>query len=117
MPLFLGLHPRHIEIPRLGVKSELQLMATAIATAISDPIRVFNLHHSSWQCWILNPLSKARDQTRNLKFPSQIHFHCAMTGTPVHFLYLFFLFFVILPFLGPLPRHMEVPRLGVQLEL
>ena len=31
-------------------------------------------------------------------------------------LYLFIYLF-ILPFLGPLPRHMEVPRLGVQLEL
>ena len=29
----------------------------------------------------------------------------------------FFFFFVFLPFLGPLPRHMEVPRLGVELEL
>ena len=25
--------------------------------------------------------------------------------------------YVFLPFLGPLPRHMEVPRLGVQSEL
>ena len=30
----------------------------------------------------------------------------------------FFVFvFIFLPFLGPLPRHMEVPRLGVELEL
>ena len=31
------------------------------------------------------------------------------------FIYLFcvFFFFVFLPFLGPFPRHMEVPRLGV----
>ena len=29
----------------------------------------------------------------------------------------FVLFFVFLLFLGPLPRHMEVPRLGVQSEL
>ena len=28
-----------------------------------------------------------------------------------------FLFFVFLPFLGPLPQHMEVPRLGVESEL
>ena len=28
-----------------------------------------------------------------------------------------FLFFVFLPFLGPLLRHMEVPRLGVESEL
>ena len=26
-------------------------------------------------------------------------------------------FFVFLPFLGPLPRHVEVPRLGVELDL
>ena len=31
--------------------------------------------------------------------------------------YSFFCFFGFLPFLGPLPWHMEVPRLGVQLEL
>ena len=28
-----------------------------------------------------------------------------------------FFFFVFLPFLGPLPRHVEVPRLGVESEL
>ena len=28
-----------------------------------------------------------------------------------------FFFLVFLPFLGPLSQHMEVPRLGVQLEL
>ena len=33
------------------------------------------------------------------------------------FLLFFFFFFVFLPFLGPLLRHMEVPRLGVQSEL
>jgi len=32
------------------------------------------------------------------------------------FIYYFF-FFVFLPFLGPLPRHMEIPRLGVESEL
>ena len=34
---FLGLHPRHMEVPRLGVKSELQLPACTIATAMPDP--------------------------------------------------------------------------------
>ena len=38
-----------------------------------------------------------------------------MMGTP-EILFFFFLF-VFLPFLGPLPQHMEVPRLGVELEL
>ena len=35
-----------------------------------------------WQCRILNPLSEARDQTRNLMVPSRICFHRATTGTP-----------------------------------
>ena len=29
----------------------------------------------------------------------------------------FFFFFVFLPFLGLLPQHMEVPRLGIEWEL
>ena len=52
-----------MEIPGLGVESELQLLAYATATATPDLSPVFNLHHSSLQHWILNPLSKARDQT------------------------------------------------------
>ena len=76
----LGPHPWHMDIPRLGVQSELWLPATATAT--SDPSRICDLHHSSWQRRILNPLSEARDGTRNLTVPSRIHFHCAKTGTP-----------------------------------
>ena len=33
------------------------------ATATPDPSHVCNLHHSSWQQWILTSLSEARDQT------------------------------------------------------
>ena len=49
---FLGMHWRHMEVPRPGVKWELQLpaYATAIATATWDPSRVCDPHHSSWQC-------------------------------------------------------------------
>ena len=36
----------------------------------------------SWRCQILNPLSKAKDQTWNLMVPSRIHFRCATMGTP-----------------------------------
>ena len=43
---------------------------------------VASLHHSSEQRWILNPLSEARDQSRNLMVPSQISFCCATKGTP-----------------------------------
>ena len=59
---FLGPHPRHMEVPRLGgVKLELQLLS-----------RVLDLHHNSRQYSILNPLREARDQTRNLVVPSWI---------------------------------------------
>ena len=80
---FLGPHPRQMEIPRLRVYLELWLLAYATATAKWDPSRICNLHHRSWQCLILNPLRKARDQTRNLIIPSWICFCCAMTGTPI----------------------------------
>ena len=45
--VFLGLQPQHMEVPRLGVKSELQLLACATAIAIPDPSRVCDLRHSS----------------------------------------------------------------------
>ena len=67
-----------MEIPRLGVELELLLLTYTRATAKPDP----GLHHSSWQHRILNPLSDARDRTRNLMVPCQIHFHCAKMGTP-----------------------------------
>ena len=51
---FLGPHSWHMEIPSLGVKSELQLPAYATATSTPDLSRICDLHHSSWQCWILN---------------------------------------------------------------
>ena len=63
---FLGPHLQHMEIPRLGVEWEMQLLVYTTATATQDPSRVCDLHHSSWQRQILNPLSWARDQTRNL---------------------------------------------------
>ena len=52
-----------------------------MATAMPDLSCACNLHHSSQQHWILNPLSKARDWTRNLMVLSWICFCCAMTGT------------------------------------
>ena len=58
--------PPQLEVPRLGVKSELQLLAYAPATAISDPPDlsfIFELHCNSWRHQILNPLSGARNQT------------------------------------------------------
>ena len=69
---FLGLHPQHMEIPRLGVESELQLPAYTTATATQDLSRVCDLHHSSGQRQILNPLNKARDGIHVLVDISQV---------------------------------------------
>ena len=55
-----------MEHPWLGLELELQLWAYTTATATLDPNHVCNLHHSSGQCWNLNALSKARDQTHIL---------------------------------------------------
>ena len=64
----MRLYLRHMEVPRLGVRSELQLPAYVTAIPMQDLSYVCNLHHSSWQLWILNPLIKARDQTCILMF-------------------------------------------------
>ena len=61
-----------MEVPRLGFESELQLPAYATAIATQDPSHVFDLHHSSWQRRILNPLSEARDWTLNLMDTSRV---------------------------------------------
>ena len=50
----LGLHPQHMEVPRLGIKSELQLPAYTTAIATWDPSCIFDLYHSSWQRQISN---------------------------------------------------------------
>ena len=72
-----------MEVPRLGVQSELQLLAFTTATAMQDLSHVCDLHHRSQQHKILNPLSEARDQTCNLMVPGRICFHCATKGTPL----------------------------------
>ena len=57
---FYFLEPRlwHMEVSRLGVKSELKLPAYATAIATQDQSHVCDLHHSSWQCQILNPWAR-----------------------------------------------------------
>ena len=50
--LFLGPHLWHMEVPRLRVKSELQLLVTVITT--QDSSYFCNLHHNSQQHQILN---------------------------------------------------------------
>ena len=79
---FVGPHLWHMVLPRLGVQLELQPPAYTTAAATQDLSHICKLHHSSRQCWILNPLSKARDQTHNFMVPSWIRFHCTTSGTP-----------------------------------
>ena len=47
--VFLGLKPWHMEVPRLGVESEPQLLAYTAATAVPDLSHISNLYHSSRQ--------------------------------------------------------------------
>ena len=79
--VFLGPHLHHMEVPKLGVESELQLLAHATDTAVWDPSCVCDPNHSSQQHWILNPLSRARDQTCVLTDTSRVCHHWATTET------------------------------------
>ena len=81
-PFFYGPHPEHMEVPRLGVELELHLLAYTTATATPDPGCIYDLHHSSWQCQILNPPIKVRDQTHILMDTSGVRYHWATMGTP-----------------------------------
>ena len=56
--LFFWPHLQHMEVPRLGVKSELQRQAYAIATEMLNLSHICDLCCSLWQCWIFNPLTK-----------------------------------------------------------
>ena len=80
---FLGVYPWHMEFPRPGVESELHLLAYTIATATLDLSHVCDLHHSSWQSWIPDALSEARDQTYILMDTSLIWMGCTTAGTPI----------------------------------
>ena len=75
-------------VPRLGGKSDLQLLAHAAAIAIQDSSHICNPHHRLWQCWILNPPNEARDQTHILMNTSQELNSLSHTGNSVRPLHL-----------------------------
>ena len=70
---FSGPHPQPVDVPRLGVELELQLLAYTTATGTQDPSHIFDLHHSSWQHRILNPLRDTRDRIHVLTDTSRVH--------------------------------------------
>ena len=78
---FLNSHPFIIIIIILLFRTAPRACGVSQASGIIGATAA-NLHHSSWQRQILNPLSKARDQTHNLVVPRWICFCCAMRGTP-----------------------------------
>ena len=75
LSVFLGQPLQHTEVPRLGVKSELQLPAYTRATTTQDLSRVCDLYHSLRQHQIFHSLSEARDQTCIFMDTSQVHYH------------------------------------------
>ena len=80
---FLGPHPWHMEVSRLGVDLELQLPVYTTVTATSVPSLICDLHHSSRPCQVLNPLGEARDQTCGLMDTHRFRFPYATTETPL----------------------------------
>ena len=51
-----------MEVPGLGIEWELQLAVYTIDTVVLDSSCICDLCYSLQQCWILSPLSEARDQ-------------------------------------------------------
>ena len=74
-----------MEVPRIGVQLELQLWAYTTDTATLHLSHMCNLHHSSRQHQILNPLSQARDQTYVLMDSSQVHNLLSHSGNSFFF--------------------------------
>ena len=62
-----------MEVSRLGVESEPQLLAYTTAIATPGLSCIFDLQYSSQQRQILNPLSEARDRTQILMDASWVH--------------------------------------------
>ena len=85
----LGPHPWHMEVPKLGIKSELQLWVHTTVTETPDLSCICDLHCSSWQYQILNPLSEARDQTCILMDTSRVLNPLSHNGNSLHHLFIY----------------------------
>ena len=117
---FLEPHLWHMEVPKLGVKLELQLPAYASATAVPNPSlsmtyttapgNAGSLTHrvrpgiKPASSWIL---------VRLVTVEPQKELHIILFLYMGDFFVCLFVLFLSFVFLGQHPRHMEVPRLGV----
>ena len=63
-----------MEVPRLGIESELQLLAYATTTATLNLSHICDLHCSSQQHRIVNRLSEATNQTHILMDASRVYY-------------------------------------------
>ena len=91
----LWLNPRHVEVPRIGVESELQLQAYTTATATPDPSHIYHLCHSF----------------TSLTYWAKPRIKCASSWIPVWFLTAEPQWELFIPFL-PLCYMLATPEVG-----
>ena len=106
--LFLGLHRKHMEVPRLRVELEVQLSAHPTATATQYPSRIYDLHHSSWQRWILTHWMRPGTEPTSSWIP--VRFISAVPQGNSSFLSFYSFFMAVL-------HHMETPRPEIKSKL
>ena len=86
-----------MEVPRVGVEFELQLPASATATATWEPSCICSLHCSLWQHQNRNSLSKARGQICILMDTSWVLNWLSHNGNPqANFFFFFFFWYLFL---------------------
>ena len=89
---FLGLHLQDMEVPRLGVQSEMLLPAYATTTAMPDLRHICDLHHSSRQRQIPNPWARPGIKPKTSWFLVRF----TSTDPRRELLFFFFFFFSVL---------------------
>ena len=94
-----------MEVPRLGVELELQLPAYTIVTAMPDLNQICDLHCSSWQHQIPNPLSEARDRICILRYQVLYFLSCKLRFFGVKQAFMFTRLFVNCKILAPVSPH------------
>ena len=78
----------HMEVPRLGSNQSCSHQPLPQPQQWQDLSHICNLHHSSQQHQILNPLSEASDQNHILMDTSRVRYCWVTTGTPLWLFYI-----------------------------